>query len=284
MMAVNTKDVRNALQQRAQGTPTKGETVMDLIKRMEPAFKQALPKQISADRFARIAMTAVRNNPTLQKCNPMSFLAALMQSAQLGLEPNTPLGQAYIIPYGNEAQFQLGYQGLLTLAHRTGEYQQIYAMAVHVNDDFEYEYGLEPKLLHKPSEIPVGEPTHYYAVYRLVNGGYGFAVMSRQEVEMHRDRFSPSAKRGSSPWKTDFDAMALKTVLKKALKYAPKSVELAVGVSADETIKVDIADDMADAPTVDSTADDASDGDAEDAEDAAFPAGLQEAEGGDLPI
>lgn len=250
-MAVNTSNARNALAQRAQGTPTKGETVMDLIKRMEPALKQALPKQISADRFARIAMTAVRNNPNLQKCNPLSFLAALMQSAQLGLEPNTPLGQAYIIPYGNEAQFQLGYQGMLTLAHRTGEYQQIYAMAVHANDDFEYEYGLEPKLLHKPSGIPVDEPTHYYAVYRLVNGGYGFAVMSRQEVEMHRDRFSPSAKRGSSPWKTDFDAMALKTVLKKALKYAPKSVEFAVGVSADETIKVDIADDMAEVPTID---------------------------------
>lgn len=279
-MAVNTKDVRNALAQRAKGTPAKGETVMDLIKRMEPALKQALPKQISSDRFARIAMTAVRNNPTLQQCNPMSFLAALMQSAQLGLEPNTPLGQAYIIPYGAEAQFQLGYQGMLTLAHRTGEYQQIYAMPVYAGDEFDYEFGLEPALKHKPSGEPSGEPTHYYAVYRLVNGGYGFAVMSRREVEIHRDKFSAAVKRGKkSPWDTDFDAMALKTVLKKALKYAPKSVEFAMGVVADETIKVDIADDMADVPTVDSTAEDVTD--AEDVEDAELPAGPK---GQGLPI
>lgn len=253
-MAVDTKSVRNVLQQKAQAAPAKGETVFDLIKRMEPAFKQALPKQISPDRFARIAMTAVRNNPALQKCNPASFLAALMHSAQLGLEPNTPLGQAYLIPYGNEVQFQIGYPGLLTLAYRTGEYKQIYAMQVYAGDEFEYEFGLEPKLVHKPSGTPTGEPPHYYAVYRLVNGGYGFAVMSRQEVEQHRDRFSPSAKRGKSPWVTDFDAMALKTVLKKALKYAPKSVEFASAISSDETIKTDIAADMTEVPTIDVTA------------------------------
>lgn len=253
-MAVRTDKVANALQQRAQNEPAKSETVLDLIKRMEPALRQALPKQISSERFARIAMTAVRNNPNLQKCNPMSFLASLMQSAQLGLEPNTPLGQAYIIPYGSEAQFQLGYQGLLTLAYRTNEYQSIYAMPVYAQDEFSFEFGLEPKLVHKPSPEPAGAPIYYYAVYRLVNGGHGFAVMSHQEVEMHRDRFSPSWKKGRSPWGTDFDAMALKTVLKKALKYAPKSVEFASAVAADETVKVDIAADMADVPTFETTA------------------------------
>lgn len=251
LMAVKTDKVANALAAKAsKGEVERVDTVFDLIKRQGPAFQAALPKQISAERFSRIAMTAVRNNPALQNCNPMSFIAALMQSAQLGLEPNTPLGQAYIIPYGSEAQFQIGYQGLLTLAYRTGEYKTIYAHPVYAQDEFTYEYGLEESLVHKPSPEPSGAPIAYYAVYRLVNGGYGFAVMSRKEVEQHRDRFSPSWKKGRSPWGTDFDSMALKTVLKKCLKYAPKSVEFAAAISADETVKLDIAPDMSEVPTV----------------------------------
>lgn len=244
-MTVDQSDLKNKLAEKTKAPVKKGNTVFDLIKRMEPEIKRALPAQISPERFSRIAMTAVRNTPKLQACDPMSFLAALMQSAQLGLEPNTPLGQAYLIPYGREAQFQLGYQGMLTLAYRTGEYRSIYAMPVYANDEFEYEYGLDEKLVHKPAEYPEGEPTHYYAVYKLKNGGYGFVVMSRKQIENHRDKYSPSAKQGKhSPWVTDFDSMAKKTVLKQLLKYAPKSVEFASALAADETIKTEIAEDM----------------------------------------
>ncbi len=244
-MTVNQSELKSKLAEKAK-TPLKpGNTVFDLIKRMEPEIKRALPKQISTERFTRIAMTAVRNNPKLQACDPMSFIAALMQSAQLGLEPNTPLGQAYLIPYGKEVQFQIGYQGMLTLAYRTGEYQSIYAMPVYKNDKFEYEYGLNEKLVHIPADDPEGEPIYYYAVYKLQNGGHGFVVMSRQQIEKHRDKYSPSAKQGKfSPWNTDFDSMAKKTVLKQLLKYAPKSVEFAIQVAQDETIKNEIAEDM----------------------------------------
>ena len=243
-MTVNQSDLKNKLAEKAKTPVKKGNTVFDLIKKMEPEIKRALPKQISTERFTRIAMTAVRNTPKLQACDPMSFIAALMQSAQLGLEPNTPLGQAYLIPYGREAQFQLGYQGMLTLAYRTGEYQSIYAHAVYENDHFEYEYGLNEKLVHVPAEDPQGEPIYYYAVYKLQNGGHGFVVMSRKQIEKHRDQYSPSAKSKHSPWNTDFDSMAKKTVLKQLLKYAPKSVEFASQVAADETIKTEIAEDM----------------------------------------
>ncbi len=244
-MTVNQSDLKNKLAEKAKAPAKKGNTVFDLIKRMEPEIKRALPKQISPERFSRIAMTAVRNTPQLQACEPISFIAALMQSAQLGLEPNTPLGQAYLIPYGKEVQFQLGYQGMLTLAYRTGEYQSIYAMPVYANDEFEYEYGLNEKLVHKPAEDPQGEPIYYYAIYKLQNGGHGFVVMSRKQIEKHRDKYSPSAKKGKhSPWNTDFDSMAKKTVLKQLLKYAPKSVEFASQVATDETIKTEIAEDM----------------------------------------
>lgn len=240
---VNQDNLKGRLQAKAQAPAKKtGKTVMDLIKSMEGEIDRALPKQISSERFSRIAMTAVRNNPKLQACDPISFIAALMQSAQLGLEPNTPLGQAYLIPFKSEAQFQLGYQGMLTLAYRTGEYQSIYAHAVHENDTFEFEYGLNEKLVHKPAARPIGNPVYYYAFYRLKNGGYGFEVMSREQVEHHRNQYSKA--QDFSPWKSDFDAMAKKTVLKQLLKYAPKSVEFTQQVATDETVKAEIAKDM----------------------------------------
>ena len=244
-------DLKNKLAEKAQVPAKRGETVFDLIRRMEPEIRRALPKMISPERFARIVQTAVRTNPKLQTCTPMSFIAALMQSAQLGLEPNTPLGQAYIIPYGDEAQFQLGYQGMLTLAYRTSEYRSIYAMPVYKNDKFEYEYGLNEKLVHVPAEAPQGEPILYYALYHLKNGGYGFVVMGRDRIVKHRDKYSQSSKQGKhSPWLTDFDSMAQKTALKQLLKYAPKSVEFAMALAADETIKTEVAEDMTEVPNI----------------------------------
>lgn len=247
---VNQIELREKMTQKAQAPArTQGNDVMSLIKRMEPAIKRALPRQISSERFSRIVMTAVRQNPKLQTCTAESFLAAMMQSAQLGLEPNTPLGQSYLIPYGRDAQFQLGYQGMLTLAYRTGEYQSIYAHGVYENDEFEYEYGLGEKLIHIPADDPQGEPIYYYAVYKLQNGGYGFVVMSRTQIERHRDKYSQAAKQGRhSPWATDFDSMAKKTVLKQLLKYAPKSVEFASALVADETVKREIDEDMSTVP------------------------------------
>lgn len=248
-MSVNQTDLKNKLAERAVAPARHGETVFDLIKKMEGEIKRALPKQISVERFTRVVITAIRQNPKLQTCSQVSFLAAMMQSAQLGVEPNTPLGQAYLIPYGREVQFQLGYQGLLSLAYRSGEYKSIYAKEVYKNDKFEYEYGLEEKLIHVPADEPEGEPTYYYAVYHLKNGGYGFVVMSRDQVIKHKDKYSAAVKAGkNSPWYTDFDSMAKKTVLKQLLKYAPKSVEFAAQVTADETVKAEISEDMTTVP------------------------------------
>ena len=111
----------------------------------------------------------------------LSFLAALMNAAQLGLEPNTPLGQAYLIPYKNkgvlECQFQIGYKGLIDLAYRNGQMQTIQAQAVYENDEFSYEYGLEPKLFHRPAFSDRGELVYFYGIFRTVNGGYGMRWM-----------------------------------------------------------------------------------------------------------
>lgn len=212
------------------------------LKLMGPEIQRALPKHMNADRIARLALTAVRNTPKLLETDQKSFLAALMQASQLGLEPNTPLGQAYLIPYGKETQFQIGYQGLLTLAYRTEEYETIYAQEVYENDEFSQELGTNPNLVHVPANDPQGDPVGYYAVFILKNGGKMFQYWSRSKMEKHAKKFSKSYSRG--PWQTNFDEMAKKTVLKALLKYAPKSIEFGQAVGADETIKTELSDEM----------------------------------------
>lgn len=246
----NNDSVKNQLANRSNNSLANKEvkpeqTLNALLKRMGPEIQRALPKHMDADRIARIALTAVRTTPKLLECDQTSFLAAIMQSAQLGVEPNTGLGQAYLIPYGKNVQFQLGYKGLIDLAVRSGQYKAIYAHEVYENDEFEFSYGLVKDLIHKPAAIPDGEPVGYYAVYHLQNGGYDFVFWTRERIDQHAKKFSQAVQKGwTSPWKTNYDAMAKKTVLKEVLKYAPKSIELQKTVEADSTIKNEISDDM----------------------------------------
>lgn len=221
-------------------------SMQGLIQAMEPQIRKALPSVITPERFTRMVLTALSSTPKLQTCTPQSFLGAMMQAAQLGVEPNTPLGQAYLIPYGNVCQFQLGYKGLIDLAYRSGEVSSIQAHEVHENDKFEYELGLEPKLRHVPAKADRGPVVWYYAVLKLKNGGVGFEVMSREDVEKFAMKKSKAYRNG--PWQTDFDEMAKKTVLKKVLKYAPLKTEFARAVATDETVKSTLSDHMADEP------------------------------------
>lgn len=232
----------------AVSTKKTPQTMKDYVTVMMPEIKKALPNTITPERFSRIVLSAISNNKQLQQCTPNSFLAGMMNAAQLGLEPNTPLGQAYLIPYRNkgtlEAQFQIGYKGLIDLAYRSGQVKTIYAEEVYENDEFEYELGLNPKLVHKPAVKNRGDVIYYYAVFKLVNGGEGFTVMSIDDVKRHMNRFSKAANAGFSPWQTNFDEMAKKTVIKKVLKYAPLSTDIMRKIAEDETIKTDMAQDM----------------------------------------
>lgn len=236
-------------------------TLKEWITTMESDIRKALPRVMTVERFTRIALTAVNINPKLGDCTPKSFMAALMTAAQLGLEPNTPLGQAYLIPYENnrlnlrtnkwekvlEVQFQIGYKGLIELAHRSGQFQVIQAHEVHANDKFVYELGMNPVLLHVPALENRGDVILYYAMYRLANGGYGMEVMSKSDVAAHRAKYSKTSS-SKTPWNTDFDAMAKKTVLKQLLKYAPISVEFVRDLVQDDTVRTEIDPNMGDVP------------------------------------
>lgn len=221
--------------------PKASPKVMDLLQ--SPAAKKqiltALPKHLTADRFARIAMTEVRKNPKLGECDPMSFLGAVIQCAQLGLEPGSGLGHAYLIPFWNsrakvsEVQFIPGYRGLIDLARRSGQIESITARVVHANDQFRYQYGDDERIEHMPYEgadEDAGPITHVYAIARLKGGGIQREVMTRTQIERTRGR----SKNNNPVWDTDFDEMARKTVVRRICKYLPLSPEMARAIEADD--------------------------------------------------
>jgi recombination protein RecT len=207
--------------------------------RIKSQMALALPKHMTADRLARIALTEVRKVPALGRCDQASFLGAIMQCAQLGLEPGGALGHAYLLPFENrrkgitEVQFIVGYRGMLDLARRSGQILSIEARAVYAADKFHVALGLNPDLTHEPDwEAADRGPMRFaYAVAKMKDGGTQFEVMSRAEIERVR---SKSKAGQSGPWVSHFDEMAKKTVIRRLFKYLPVSIELATAVALDE--------------------------------------------------
>lgn len=228
------------------------KTMQGYIKTMEKEIAKALPSVMTPERFTRITLSALSTNPKLADTTPKSFLGAMMTAAQLGLEPNTPLGQAYLIPFKNkgvlECQFQLGYKGMIDLAYRSGQVSVIQAHTVYEQDEFDFSFGLEPTLKHIPAQTGRGAPVWFYAMFKTKDGGYGFEVMSKDDVDAHAKRYSQSFSSSYSPWATNYEEMAKKTVLKRVLKYAPLKSDFLRAVASDETIKTELAEDMFDVP------------------------------------
>lgn len=219
--------------------PDKKGDLKSLLLRMSPEIAKALPKHVSADRMTRIALTALSSTPKLAQCTPESFLGAIVQAAQLGLEVNTPLGHAYLIPFEDRrnnrtlCQLIIGYQGMIDLTRRSGSVKAIYAFPVYKGDDFSWELGLNPTIRHVPSTVEHKDAdlTHVYAVAKLEGGEPVFTVLTRSEVERYRRR---SRAADSGPWKTDYEAMCLKTAIRRLFRWLPKSAEMAQAAAIDE--------------------------------------------------
>jgi recombination protein RecT len=212
----------NAVQKQAEP----GQTVRQLIVSQQKALTMALPKHIQTDRFLRMCLTVISKNKKLQECDSISLLGAFIQCAQLGLEPSDGMGEAYIIPYKTTATFIPGYLGLMKLVRNSGHIKTFSKGIVYEGDKFTYEMGLRPKLKHTPSDGERGEMTHVYAAAILQSGQAEFEVMNRVQIEGHRDRYSKKPKWGPWVWEEHFEAMALKTVIRKLCKFLPKSAEL----------------------------------------------------------
>lgn len=202
------------------------KNIQRLIEKSKSRMMEVMPKHMDPDRFTRICLGEIKKNEKLLNCDLMSLMGAMMTMSQLGVEPGV-LGQAYLIPYGKECQFQLSYKGMIELLRRTGQLKDIYAYQVYENDEFSMEYGLKRDLVHKPlMRGDRGPVIGYYAVAILKDETVAFDFMTKDEVEAHAKKFSMAYQKGwSSPWKSDFDEMAKKTVIKKILKYLPVSVE-----------------------------------------------------------
>lgn len=219
---------------------------------MMAQLRMACARTITPDRLARVAMTELRTNPKLLECSQDSFFGALMQCAQVGLEPGTTLGLAYLIPYRGEVTFQIGYKGLVALMWRSEMISSIQAEVVHDGDHFEYSNGIPPTLKHIPAENrdPEAKPTHAYCVIGTTTGGWVFRVMTFDEIEKVRNDHS-QARRTDAPWVTAWGEMACKTVLKRTSKRAPISAEAARAIALDDLSDIGLAQNLGTSITVD---------------------------------
>jgi recombination protein RecT len=239
------------LAQRAHGTvdrTTEGPTLRDQIRSMESQFALAMPKGLEAAQLVRDALTCLQQTPKLAECSPQSVLGSLMTCAQLGLRPGV-LGHAWVLPYWdkksrtNVAQLIIGYKGFVELAYRSGQIATIIARTVYEGDTFDVEYGLDDKLIHRPSMT--GErstPIAHYSIVKLANGGRSFWVMTETEMQAWKKRYAPTNRNGEivGPWVSDYEAMARKTCLLRLASWIPKSTDLAYAMEVDAGVRTNV--------------------------------------------
>jgi recombination protein RecT len=212
----------------AAGAAQESKTFPQMLGAYKNHLALALPKHMNADRMARIALTAFRQNPQLENCTPASIFAAVIVGSQLGLEPGV-MGQAYLVPYKGECQFIPGWQGYVDLVSRAGR-ASVWTGAVFQGDEFEYELGDSPFLKHRPcGETDVSKLLYTYAIGRIKDASVPIIeVWPVKKITAHRDRFNKVGGRHYSF--QHFEQYGRKVALMQVLKYMPKSVELAQAV------------------------------------------------------
>jgi|TARA_R100000750_G_C2346535_1_gene96626 recombination protein RecT len=206
-------------------TTSKTNKLYEMIRDRSETIAKILPDTNDSSSFVQACMSAIMSNPKLQACQPMSIMKSVMESARYGLEPNSPLSHAALIPYGDKVQFIIEYRGLLKLAWNSGIIKSIDYDKICKNDSYIYTKGYDPTFQHVPQiDGERGDVIAYYAVAETLEGGKALVVMKVQEIVEHGKRFSRSFTHKDSPWVTDFDAMAFKTVIRQLLdKKLPKS-------------------------------------------------------------
>lgn len=219
---------------------TKKDKLSEQLKKAIPQLEKVATKFLKPERMVALAMRSASKNPKILDCTPQSILGCVFESQTLGLEIDS-LGQGYIVPFKDKAQFIIGYRGLINLAQRTGNIASIHADLVRNEENekghFVYQYGVNADLSHRPilKEWDAGFQDVYavYAYAKLKDGGFYFVVLPKAEIEKTRLR-SPSGRMKDSPWNTHWDEMAKKTAIRKLAKYLPMSIEFERAVKLDE--------------------------------------------------
>ena len=216
------------------------EKVAHLLESRKDSIAAMLPRHLNAERLLKVAQIAATTTPALLECEIPSLISAIGQCAQMGLEPNTVLGHAYLVPFNarkgdrwtKSVQVIVGYKGLIDLARRSGHIISIAAHEVREKDLFELEYGLEEKLRHVPSMQDRGDIIGFYAVAHLKDGGHAFDFLPVSEVNTIRDGTQSKGKYG--PWKDHYVEMGKKTAVRRLAKMLPLSVEFAAAAAMDD--------------------------------------------------
>jgi recombinase, phage recT family len=227
--------------------PVKSKTLRELFN--NPIIKTKIEQLVGKNSatFATSVMQIANSNTMLRTADPTSIFNAACMAATLNLPLQNGLGFAYIVPFKNnkerkvEAQFQIGYKGFIQLAQRSGQFKRLVALPVYKNqllkkdfiNGFEFDWEQEPE----KDENPIG----YYAYFKLVNDFSAELYMSHDDIVKHAQRYSQTFKKGFGVWHDNFEAMALKTVMKLLLsKQAPLSVEMQQAVLADQAVVKDV--------------------------------------------
>lgn len=239
----------SSLAQRARGEVAEGTpTLKGQIQAMESQFAMAMPKGMEAAQLVRDALTCLRQTPDLAKCTPSTVLGALMSCAQLGLRPGV-LGHAWVLPFydgrsrSHKAQLVVGYKGYVDLAYRNPQVSSVIARTVYEGDTFDVDYGLEDRLVHKPSlSGERSKPIAHYAIFKTASGGRAFWVMTEDEMQAWKKRYAPKDRSNKivGPWVSDYEAMARKTCLLRLASWMPKSTELAYAMEVDNGVRVSV--------------------------------------------
>ena len=210
-----------------------------LNKYMVERYKDALPARLREKMDLKQAVVTIMRasdaNPQILNADPKSIMFALLDAATLGLELSGPLHQAALVPYGNQLQMQIEYPGLIELMYRSGKVQSVKVGVVYSNDKWAFNRaGIEPPIHEAQDWGDRGDPLGVYAIVYLKDGGFTAEVMSKQQVEEHRDKFAMKNGKLSPAWKGSFWAMAQKTALRMVSKWVPKSKELAEAIQYDD--------------------------------------------------
>lgn len=223
-------------------TPSKAVSTTKTLRSVleDPAYKKRLSELLKdrAPQFCAALVQVVGRSWQLQKCNHDSVIGAAITAAALDLSIDSNLGEAHLVPYGDQCQFQLGYRGLTQLSLRSGQFKRIGWKVVYEGelqkwDELTGELVLDETK--KTSDTVVG----YAAYFALINGFERGSYWSKERVDKHSERYSQAVKKKKtdSPWFTSYDTMAMKTVLKDLLSHwAPKSIVMQTALAKDQQV------------------------------------------------
>jgi recombination protein RecT len=225
-----------------------------MLKEHQSELRQLAPKYLNTNRMMAIFIEAARN-PKLRECNPISVLASAKKMAELGTEI-VGSGGVHLVPFGREMTVIPDWRLIVSKAVSAGVIKHATATVVHSGDEFDYEYGLEPRLVHKPARKEKAPMSDVYCVYTLPDGEKQFLVMSKTDVDFIRSK-SKAGKSG--PWVDFYEEMAKKTVIRRALKvFEGASLELSKVIDQDNAavglVEFDYGEPIAEPKAIDTTA------------------------------